>query len=159
MKKNITSFLFLLISSFICAQDYMDKITESTCECTIKIPEDASNQEYTARLGVCMIEAAVPYEKKLLKDYGIDMKKIDTQGEELGRLIGLKMAVKCPSVIAKMSSMLNENGEVELESNFISLEGEITAIDKSKFIEFTICLLYTSPSPRDRQKYRMPSSA
>ena len=23
----------------------------------------------------------------------------------------------------------------------------------------TICLLYTSPSPRDRQKYRMPSSA
>ena len=24
---------------------------------------------------------------------------------------------------------------------------------------FTICLLYTSPSPRDRQKSRMPSSA
>ena len=25
--------------------------------------------------------------------------------------------------------------------------------------EFKICLLYTSPSPRDRQKSRMPSSA
>ena len=25
--------------------------------------------------------------------------------------------------------------------------------------EFTLCLLYTSPSPRDRQKSRMPSSA
>ena len=25
--------------------------------------------------------------------------------------------------------------------------------------EFKVCLLYTSPSPRDRQKYRMPSSA
>ena len=25
--------------------------------------------------------------------------------------------------------------------------------------EFTHCLLYTSPSPRDRQKSRMPSSA
>ena len=24
---------------------------------------------------------------------------------------------------------------------------------------FTVCLLYTSPSPRDRQKSRMPSSA
>ena len=24
---------------------------------------------------------------------------------------------------------------------------------------FTLCLLYTSPSPRDRQKSRMPSSA
>ena len=34
----------------------------------------------------------------------------------------------------------------------------------SKDVEFTIakntfCLLYTSPSPRDRQKSRMPSSA
>ena len=32
----------------------------------------------------------------------------------------------------------------------------------SEFKEFAIkgnCLLYTSPSPRDRQKYRMPSSA
>ena len=27
------------------------------------------------------------------------------------------------------------------------------------FDEFYICLLYTSPSPRDRQKSRMPSSA
>ena len=25
--------------------------------------------------------------------------------------------------------------------------------------QFNICLLYTSPSPRDRQKSRMPSSA
>ena len=25
--------------------------------------------------------------------------------------------------------------------------------------EIGTCLLYTSPSPRDRQKYRMPSSA
>ena len=27
------------------------------------------------------------------------------------------------------------------------------------FLAFTTCLLYTSPSPRDRQKSRMPSSA
>ena len=26
-------------------------------------------------------------------------------------------------------------------------------------LQFMICLLYTSPSPRDRQKSRMPSSA
>ena len=29
----------------------------------------------------------------------------------------------------------------------------------SKIEGFNICLLYTSPSPRDRQKSRMPSSA
>ena len=27
------------------------------------------------------------------------------------------------------------------------------------FKEYPVCLLYTSPSPRDRQKSRMPSSA
>ena len=34
-----------------------------------------------------------------------------------------------------------------------------TATSKSSFIRHKICLLYTSPSPRDRQKSRMPSSA
>src|SRR5665811_1358584 len=28
-----------------------------------------------------------------------------------------------------------------------------------RFLEFTNCLLYTSPSPRDRTRSRMPSSA
>ena len=30
---------------------------------------------------------------------------------------------------------------------------------KDSFLNFQACLLYTSPSPRDRQKSRMPSSA
>ena len=30
---------------------------------------------------------------------------------------------------------------------------------KARIEEFNACLLYTSPSPRDRQKSRMPSSA
>ena len=32
-------------------------------------------------------------------------------------------------------------------------------IDEAEKIGHKICLLYTSPSPRDRQKSRMPSSA
>lgn len=116
----------------------MDKITGNTCECTTNIPENISDQEYTARLGICMLEAAAPYEKKLKKDYGIDMKKIDSQGEELGRLIGMKMAGKCPSVIVKMTSMLNKNSELKLQSDFIDLDGEIITINKEKFVEFTI---------------------
>ena len=32
-------------------------------------------------------------------------------------------------------------------------------IDKKSREQFESCLLYTSPSPRDRQKSRMPSSA
>ena len=37
------------------------------------------------------------------------------------------------------------HGEISLSEGFVDNE--------------TICLLYTSPSPRDRQKSRMPSSA
>ena len=40
----------------------------------------------------------------------------------------------------------------ELESSLLELESNLD--DRS-----IICLLYTSPSPRDRQKSRMPSSA
>ena len=32
-------------------------------------------------------------------------------------------------------------------------------LNENKFLVTTACLLYTSPSPRDRQKSRMPSSA
>ena len=38
-------------------------------------------------------------------------------------------------------------------------EEEIPGFDPSEYQEVSACLLYTSPSPRDRQKSRMPSSA
>ena len=42
----------------------------------------------------------------------------------------------------------------ECRGAFISENGQLKKVDKHK-----VCLLYTSPSPRDRQKSRMPSSA
>ena len=35
----------------------------------------------------------------------------------------------------------------------------VNVMDSQGLILGSGCLLYTSPSPRDRQKYRMPSSA
>ena len=43
-----------------------------------------------------------------------------------------------------------------LNETWVSLKSEFDAI---KDIKHACCLLYTSPSPRDRQKSRMPSSA
>ena len=41
-----------------------------------------------------------------------------------------------------------------------SLEDQMERLSKVKTIDMRVdCLLYTSPSPRDRQKSRMPSSA
>ena len=41
----------------------------------------------------------------------------------------------------------------------IKREKQIKGGSRNKKIELINCLLYTSPSPRDRQKSRMPSSA
>ena len=48
-----------------------------------------------------------------------------------------------------------------LESGFFATEGNCPCAEKTLLSESSIegCLLYTSPSPRDRQKSRMPSSA
>ena len=37
--------------------------------------------------------------------------------------------------------------------------GQIAVFREASSFELPVCLLYTSPSPRDRQKSRMPSSA
>ena len=55
----------------------------------------------------------------------------------------------------------------ESESLFVDFEGFQNGREGDQLEElkaainegFEICLLYTSPSPRDRQKSRMPSSA
>ena len=41
----------------------------------------------------------------------------------------------------------------------ISSEGDERVVDCETVDQFMSCLLYTSPSPRDRTRSRMPSSA
>ena len=41
----------------------------------------------------------------------------------------------------------------------VSTGNDTITYNKHRFVQGQSCLLYTSPSPRDRQKSRMPSSA
>ena len=51
------------------------------------------------------------------------------------------------------------NGKVNIADSYaVEKNGEIVLIN-SHIASYKDCLLYTSPSPRDRQKSRMPSSA
>ena len=42
---------------------------------------------------------------------------------------------------------------------FVEIRGEVIGEITGKEARDNICLLYTSPSPRDKRQYRMPSSA
>ena len=59
-------------------------------------------------------------------------------------------------VPAWQGSVIRMGDKYSRISNFIK-KGEFKFKEES--IKDTLCLLYTSPSPRDRQKSRMPSSA
>ena len=48
---------------------------------------------------------------------------------------------------------------VLINSNPATIMTDPDVADKTYIEPITFCLLYTSPSPRDRQKSRMPSSA
>ena len=56
----------------------------------------------------------------------------------------------------KIKILNNLNLETFVITNYTS---HLKEVDKSNNVEFISCLLYTSPSPRDRSLSRMPSSA
>ena len=79
-----------------------------------------------------------------------------------------------PKVIAEMNDYQFKLVKIEkdfiwhqhddTDEVFIVIEGKISIEFEDEIVEINegemiVCLLYTSPSPRDRQKSRMPSSA
>ena len=62
----------------------------------------------------------------------------------------MKLSTYSTSITIAASGTEHKETSIGIPSNFIPMGVAIT---------MTGCLLYTSPSPRDRQKSRMPSSA
>jgi len=125
-----------LMSISSSAQEYMEKIAADACQCVEDLPEGLDKQTKTLKLGLCMLTAAEPYAKKLKKDFKIDFNKIEEQGEDLGRLIGIKMAAKCPEALILMADLTDEEEEETLDLK--SLVGQVTNISKDQFVVFSI---------------------
>ncbi|MBC7450795.1 MAG: hypothetical protein H7259_04840 [Cytophagales bacterium] len=113
----------------------MDKIVKESCSCADNVSDTLQTEERNMQLGLCMINAAMPYKKQLKKDYDIDMDKIETEGEKIGRFFGLKMASVCPNVLMKMSQGAKEK---EASSEVKSIKGIITAIESDFFVTFSL---------------------
>ena len=65
---------------------------------------------------------------------------------------------KYNEAIAALEANKPEINPASFGDGFV-VHGETIAASVEAVHERTLCLLYTSPSPRDRQKSRMPSSA
>ena len=61
-----------------------------------------------------------------------------------------------PLVLSGLGELLRENG---FEPHTFSDSQSLMAAEPTVYALYLICLLYTSPSPRDRTRSRMPSSA
>ena len=55
-------------------------------------------------------------------------------------------------------SVINQIKRLDLRAQFV-VKGFLHGLHASPFHGFSVCLLYTSPSPRDKRQSRMPSSA
>ena len=76
--------------------------------------------------------------------------KARTVGRDKGRFDWLTMASSAEDFKGLLYSLLGNGKKGEAQYEFL----------KTNLIDpYNNCLLYTSPSPRDRQKSRMPSSA
>ena len=67
-----------------------------------------------------------------------------------------------PGATMPTFTSMQEKGEPDVAPEFWANAAIIAlnkAVDEGKMHSLNNCLLYTSPSPRDRQKSRMPSSA
>ena len=73
---------------------------------------------------------------------------------------GLSQGLSVKGILKGYDGLLNEE-IIDMSAKDVSdtIERGGTILYTARCAEFRTCLLYTSPSPRDRQKSRMPSSA
>lgn len=140
MKNIFFTVLLVSISLTAFSQDYMDEITRKTCECIENIEEGTESEQFKMKIGLCMLQAAEPHQKKLKKDHGINWDKIDTQGEKLGRIIGMKMAATCPDALLALAGKDDDEEESrKIDESFKNtFEGEVSSIDGEVFKVFSV---------------------
>ena len=136
MRKTVLTLGALLLSAtgLMAQDDYMDKVVQQACSCVSELenPEDINE----LNLGLCIIQEAIKYQDEIKRDYGIDMANIDREGEELGRIVGMKMLNTCPEEITRIVNATYP--EEDSPASEDSVTGEIKAVGQGDFIYFSL---------------------
>jgi hypothetical protein len=135
--KRIFVAVFLLMGGIAAyGQTYMDAIVNQCCDCMNKIPQDVTDrEELEMKLGLCIIEASLPYKKQLKKEMGIDLDHMDREAEKLGAAIGVKMLGVCPDAVMRMAANAQDDEE---DASVETINGTITKVDKDFFVVFSV---------------------
>ena len=83
----------------------------------------------------------------------LDKASFSIPRQSITALVGINGSGKSTLFKAIMGFVKSSGGRIEL------FGGSVKDALKANLVAYVPCLLYTSPSPRDRQKSRMPSSA
>ena len=157
-----------LVKKFLNENNYLVTTADSA--------EDASDKIKIIKFDLIVLDIMMPG-KNGLEFIEENKKYLDTpiilltaKGEAKERIEGLEVGAddylpkpfEPKELILRIKNILDKTQKTEQKR---IIEFENVKIDLNKLLiirdqkEFKICLLYTSPSPRDRQKSRMPSSA
>lgn len=135
--KSLFTIIAVLFTASLPAQEYLEKIAKESCSCTKSVSDTSNTERMYMELGLCMLKAAEPYKKQLKKDYNINLNNMETEGEALGKIIGLKMATICPDVLINLSRKENAGTKTtELSQDFF--QGRVTKIEKDFFVIFSV---------------------
>ena len=94
-----------------------------------------------------------------LKEY-LDDKDIEKGSTQIYLLKRCSSVYAYASGVILKSDAVTSKNFIEISNNLLFKSVELMVIDENKKLEQAqTCLLYTSPSPRDRSLSRMPSSA
>ena len=89
--------------------------------------------------------------------------KLGLHARAAAKLVKLSSSFESSLEIEKNGQRVNSKSIMGVMMLAASCGSTVTitadGIDEDKALKAVACLLYTSPSPRDRQKSRMPSSA
>lgn len=131
-------------------RDYLDEIANEACACIDKLDSGLSTHEAQMRMGMCFFEAAMPYQEQLKADHGIDLSNeasLSQEGRSLGELIGQRMALKCPSTIAKIFSSTDEESaptdddvapSADDAADTQVFEGTVSEVTQDHFVIFSV---------------------
>lgn len=137
MKNILTLLLLIFATNQVFAQEnYMDIIAAQACECIENLPETDDLEQANMNLGLCLLEACWPYKEEIKRDYGIDMDRIDVEGERLGQIVGIQVGMKCPQLLLKASKAME--GETVQDTDIQSIKGEITKVENTDFVVFSL---------------------